>query len=163
MCVCVCVYLERERDKGRNVCITYTHTHTHTHIYIYIYICLHLSEYMPNYLPCYVNLGIVYYSFKIRNGWLVGLVDCVLWHINLWRLFNAKSILCKKSVLFQTIQFAMSTQFNCQKHFYFRFSVSTVSMLKTVPFETIHSSISSQCKCKYRLIIKNIFILSYSV
>ena len=28
--------------------------------------------------------------------------------------------LCKYSVLFQTIYFRMSTQFNCQKHFYFK-------------------------------------------
>ena len=49
-------------------------------------------------------------------GWLV---VWVLWHINLCRLFNAKSIFMK-IVLFQTIQFSMSTQFNCQKHFYFK-------------------------------------------
>ena len=48
--------------------------------------------------------------------WLVGLV---LWHINLYRLFNAKSIFMQ-IVLFQTLQFSMSTQFNCQKHFYFK-------------------------------------------
>ena len=46
----------------------------------------------------------------------------------------------------------MSTQFNCQKHFYFKlfkqlyitiqFSVSTVSMSKTVLFQTIQFSIS---------------------
>ena len=29
-------------------------------------------------------------------------------------------LLCKYSVLFQTMQFSMSTQFNCQKHFYFK-------------------------------------------
>ena len=28
--------------------------------------------------------------------------------------------LYKKTVLFQTIQFNISTQFNCQKHFYFK-------------------------------------------
>ena len=39
--------------------------------------------------------------------WLVG---CLLWHINLCRLFNAKSIFMK-IVLFQTIQFSISTQF----------------------------------------------------
>ena len=51
----------------------------------------------------------------------------------------------------------MSTQFNCQKHFYFKlfslfkqlyitiqFSVSTVSMSKTVQFQTIQFSISTQ-------------------
>ena len=56
--------------------------------------------------------------------------------------------LCK-SVLFKTIQFCMSTQFNCQKHIYFKlfkqlyiaiqFSVSTVSMSKTFLFQTIQA------------------------
>ena len=58
----------------------------------------------------------------------------------------------------------MSTQFNCQKHFYFKlfkqvyitilFSVSKVSMSKTVQFQTIQFSISTQFKCKYSLIVK---------
>ena len=43
-------------------------------------------------------------------GWLVG---WILWHTNLWRLFNAKSIFMKL-VLFQTIQFRISTQFKCK-------------------------------------------------
>ena len=43
----------------------------------------------------------------------------VLWHIIHCRLFNAKSIFMK-IVLFQTIQFSMSTQFNCQKHSLFK-------------------------------------------
>ena len=47
--------------------------------------------------------------------WLVG---WVLWHINLCRLFYPESIFMLKSVLFQTIQLSMSTQFNCQRHFY---------------------------------------------
>ena len=60
----------------------------------------------------------------------------------------------------------MSTQFDCQKHFYFKlfkqlyitvqFSVSTVSMLKIVQFKTIQFSISTQFKCKYSLIVKKI-------
>ena len=41
-------------------------------------------------------------------GWLVGWLG--LWHINLCRLFNSKSIYMK-IVLFQTIQFNISTQF----------------------------------------------------
>ena len=67
----------------------------------------------------------------------------------------------------------MSTQFNCQKHIYFKllkqvyitiqFSVSTVSMSKTVQFLTIQFSISRQFKCKYSLMLKNISISSYSV
>ena len=67
----------------------------------------------------------------------------------------------------------MSTQFNCQKHFYFKlfkqlyitiqFSVSTVLKSKTVQFQTIQFSISTQFNCKYSLIVKNISISSYSV
>ena len=70
----------------------------------------------------------------------------------------------------------MSTQFNCQKYFYFKlfslfkqlyitiqFSVSTVSMSKTVLFKTIQFSISTQFKCKNSLIVKNISTSSYSV
>ena len=67
----------------------------------------------------------------------------------------------------------MSTQFNCQKHFYFKlfkqlyitiqFSISTVSMSKTVLFEIIQFSMSLQFKCKCGLIVKNISISSYSV
>ena len=49
-------------------------------------------------------------------GWLA---DWVLWHINLWRLFNAKSIFMK-IVLFQTIHFSITTQSKCEKRFYFK-------------------------------------------
>ena len=70
----------------------------------------------------------------------------------------------------------MSTQFNCQKHFFFKlfslfkqlyitiqFIVSTVLMSKTVQFQIIHFSVSTQFKYKYSSIVKNISILSYSV
>ena len=67
----------------------------------------------------------------------------------------------------------MSTQFDCQKHFYFKlfkqlyitiqFSVSTVSMSKIIQFKAIQFSKSMQFKCKYILIVKNISISSYSV
>ena len=70
----------------------------------------------------------------------------------------------------------MSTQFNRQKHFYFKlfslfkqsyitiqFTVNTVSISKTVQLQTIQLSISMHFKCKYSLIVKNIFISSYSV
>ena len=80
------------------------------------------------------------------------------------------------SVLFQTIQFSICMQFNCQKHFYYKlfslvkqlyitiqFSLSTVSISKTVQFQTIQFSISMQSKCKYSLIVKNISISSYLV
>ena len=67
----------------------------------------------------------------------------------------------------------MSTQFNCQKHFYLKvfkklyitiqFSVSTVLMSKTVQFQIIQFSISTQFRCKYGLIVKNISKSSYLV
>ena len=70
----------------------------------------------------------------------------------------------------------MSTQFNCQKHSYFKlfsllkqlyitfqFSVSTVSMSKAVQFQPIQFNISTPFKCKYSLIVKNNSISSYSV
>ena len=67
----------------------------------------------------------------------------------------------------------MSTQFNCQKHFYFKlfkqlyvtiqFCENTASMTKTVQFQIIQFSISTQYKCKYSLIVKNISFSSYSV
>ena len=67
----------------------------------------------------------------------------------------------------------MSTQFNSQKHFYFKLfkqlyvtiqlSVNTVLISKKVLFEIVQLSISTQFKCKYGLIVKNISISSYSV
>ena len=78
--------------------------------------------------------------------------------------------LFKLSVLFQMIQFSMITQFNCQKHFFFKlFSlfkqlyISTLSMSKTVQFQTIQFCISTQFECTYSLLVKNISISSYSV
>ena len=80
---------------------------------------------------------------KLKNSlstWLLPAVEhklsyiidwLVVWvsrHINICKLFNAKSIFMK-ILLFQTIQLSVSTQF----------------------------------KCKYKLIVKNIFISSYSV
>ena len=66
----------------------------------------------------------------------------------------------------------MSTQFNCQKHFYLRlfmqlyitiqFYVSTVSMSKTVQFQTTQFSISTQFKCKYILIVKTFLATQFS-
>ena len=60
-----------------------------------------LQEYLRQFL-------FVFYSFikRLLVGWLVG---WVLWHINLCRLFNAKSIFMK-IVHFQTIQFRISMQ-----------------------------------------------------
>ena len=49
-------------------------------------------------------------------------------NINHCRLFNAKSIFMQ-IVLFQTIQFSMSAQFNCQKKFYFKL-LSNLCLIK---------------------------------
>ena len=49
-------------------------------------------------------------------GWLVGFYGISTFVDYLM----PNPFLCKKSVLFKTIQFSMSTQFNCQKHFYFK-------------------------------------------
>ena len=70
----------------------------------------------------------------------------------------------------------MSTQFNCEKHFYLKlfslikqlyitiqFSVSTVSMSKTVQFQIIQFSMSTQYEFEYSLIVKNISISSFSI
>ena len=62
-----------------------------------------------------------------------------------------------KIFLFQTIQFIHAVKITIQ------FSVRIVSMSKTVQFQIIQFSISMQFKCKYRLIVKNISISSYSV
>ena len=61
----------------------------------------------------------------------------------------------------------MSTQFNCQKHFYFKLYkqlyITIQFSVRTVQFQIIQFSISTQFKCKYNLIVKNISISSYSV
>ena len=58
-----------------------------------------------------------------------------------------------KIVLFQTIQFSMTTQFNCQKYFYFKL----FSLLKQFLFQTIQFSISML------LVLFNPLIGSYQV
>ena len=56
------------------------------------------------------------------KGWLVGwLVGWVFYGISTFvGYLMPNPFLCKISVLVQTIQFSLSTQFNCQKHFYFK-------------------------------------------
>ena len=51
-----------------------------------------------------------FFTICLKFGWLVGWIQ---WPINLCSLFNAKSIFMK-IVLFQTIQFSISTQFKCK-------------------------------------------------
>ena len=66
----------------------------------------------------------------------------VLWHINHCRLLIAKSIFTQKNP-FQTIQFSISKQFNCQKIFLFQ----AIQFSQTVLFQTIQVSvIQLQCQ-----------------
>ena len=105
-------------------------------------------------------------------GWLIGWFDGFYGMSTFVGYLTPNPFLCK-SVLFKTIQSSISTQFNGQKHFYFKLfkqlyvtiqlSVNTVLMSKTVLFEIIQLSISTHFKCKYGLIVKNISISSYSV
>ena len=66
----------------------------------------------------------------------------------------------------------MSSQFNCQKHFYFKlFKQLYVTIMLNAykvlmskkQLQIIQLSISTQFKCKYALIVKNTSISSYSV
>ena len=87
-------------------------------------------------------------------GWLVGFYGIS----TLAGYLMPNRFLIKLSVLFKTTQFSISTQFNCQKHFYFKL----FHLFKQL-YITIQFSISMQFKCQYSLIVKNISILSYSV
>ena len=100
----------------------------------------------------------------------------LVWFVGFYGISNfigyltPNPFLWQSSVLLKTIQFSMSTQLTCQKHFYFKqpkqlyitiqFSVRIVSISKTVQFQIIQFSISRQFKCKYSLIVKT--ISSYS-
>ena len=83
----------------------------------------HISHYAPGtpILACEMTYRSKLELFNII-GYVIsrfGPVVQVLWPIKFCRLSNAKSIFMQ-IVLFQTIQFRMSTQFNCQKHSYFK-------------------------------------------
>ena len=62
------------------------------------------------------------------------------------QIITPNSFLCKESVQFKRIQFSISTQFNCQKHFYFKLFkqlyVTIQLSLNTVLMST-NSSISN--------------------
>ena len=51
----------------------------------------------------------------LQVGWLVRFYGI----LTILGYLTPNPFLCKLSVLFQTIQFSISIQFNCQKHFYF--------------------------------------------
>ena len=60
-----------------------------------------------------------------------------------------------KTVLFQVVQFSKSTQFNCQKYFYFK----TIQFIQTVLIQLIPFSISIDfvyiSKCQNSSILNN--------
>ena len=64
----------------------------------------------------YLLIYIYIYRERERDGWLVGFYDISTFVGYL----TPNPFLCKMYVLFQTIQFSMSTQFNCQRQFYFK-------------------------------------------
>ena len=62
------------------------------------------------------SYGIITLLFGLVVGWLIGFYGISTFVGYLM----PNPFLYKYSVLFQTIQFSMSTQFNYQKHFYFK-------------------------------------------
>ena len=86
--------------------ISHTHTHTHTHIHVYIYIYAQTAGGTRTHAHTHTHTHIYIYIYifsrqekkfckEILNCWNIlkrWLVVWVLWHINLCRLFNAKSI-----------------------------------------------------------------------
>ena len=101
-------------------------------INIYIYMCVCVSEfYLYHILYIYLFLYLLYlFLFMCITISTVFYLNYCYFYVR-W-LFGFYGIptfvsylmpnpfLCNKSVLFQTIQFSMSTQFNCQKHIYFK-------------------------------------------
>ena len=83
------------------------------------YIPLQYQQPLTFYCQCLLLLFPTVLSFGlcvsryVWSGWIGWLIVWVLWHINLCRLFNTKFIFMK-IVLFQTIQFIISTQFKCK-------------------------------------------------
>ena len=86
------------------------------------------------------------------------------------------AFLFEQTVLFQTMQFSISTRFNCQRHVYFKlfglvkqlffqtikFSVSTVSISKTILFQTVQFSISTQFTRQNSSISSNFVLHKYT-
>ena len=88
------------------------------YVFLKLYCCVRIIIVVPVISFVYSS-NIYVWKFIIfkRNTWKRFTVDCLtiwfLWHINLCRLFNAKSVFMK-IVQFQTIQFRKITQFKCK-------------------------------------------------
>ena len=60
-------------------------------------------------------------EFGMKKCWLVSQLVVEFYDIStVLGYVTPNPFLCKYLVLFQTIQFSMNTQFNCQKYFYFQ-------------------------------------------
>ena len=73
-----------------------------------------------------INIELIFYLTLI-------VCSVVLWHMNLYRLFNGK-----QSVLFQKIQFSISTEFNFQKNI-----LQDIQFIQIVAIHLIQFSIST--------------------
>ena len=105
------------------------------------------------------------HEIKIHWCWLIGWLDVwVLWYINLCRLFNTKSIFMK-IVLFQTIQFSISKQFDCKyslwKTFLFQaIQCSQAVLIQRIQFSKSKDFVYSQLNVKTVLYQTNQFSVS---
>ena len=86
----------------------------HTHTYIYIYICMQVLCASDAMILWHVNPFILLVGRLVV--WVYGISTIVCY-------LMPNLFLYKLSVLFQTIQFSMSTQFNCQKYLISSYSV----------------------------------------
>ena len=120
---------------------TYTHTHTHKYMHLGMYVYMGACTYVYNvYLRN--NFSFIYVSINtLLKGCRFNFFN---WHfphtykdwiktvwcfVCLFEFYGISTFvgylmpnpfLYKKTVLFQTILFSIRTQFNCQKHFYFK-------------------------------------------
>ena len=89
------------------------------------------------------------------------MLGLVLWYINHYRLFNAKSTFIH-IVIFQTIQFSMSTQSKCQKHSDFK-PFSLVNKVKWFQLLLCITNNSIKQSFVYKVKYKNSSISNNSV
>ena len=75
-----------------------------------------LSLYLSLSLSLYLSPSLSIYIYVYIYVWLVGFYGISTFVGYL----TPNPFLCKKSVLFQTFHFSVSTLFNCEKHFYFK-------------------------------------------
>ena len=145
--------------------LVYPHTHTHEYVCVWVYVCMCVYKghsiikqnsfekakpFFQNFFT--VNLKSAFFGIglwtkllqsriNIFDGWLVGWLG-FLWHINLYRLFNAKFIFMK-IVRFQTIQFKIRTQFKYKYSLIVKFLFQAIQLSQAVLNQIIQFSIST--------------------